>query len=63
MILWMKDRKNRTRITIAIGDNGEPVIKLNDELVRSSVVLRLQSSGTQGLRIFSSSGELLFAAP
>jgi len=62
-VLWMKDQKGRTRLTLAVGNDGEPVIELNDELGRSSVVLRSQSSGTQGLRIFSSSGDLLFSAP
>jgi len=62
-VLWMEDEKGRTRIVLGVGDDGEPFINLNDELGRRTVVLRSQSSGTQGLRIFSSSGDLLFSAP
>lgn len=63
MILWMRNQKGRTRLTLAVGNDGEPVMTLRDELGRSTVVLRSQSSGTQGLRCFNSSGDLLFSAP
>jgi hypothetical protein len=62
-IIWMNDRNGRTRISLGVGDNGEPQITLRDELGRASVVLCSQSSGTQGLRIFNSSGDVLFSAP